>query len=49
LLAGLGAGIWQGFPEVEGAWKQDRVFSPQMNDADRGGVIKRWKNAVAKA
>jgi glycerol kinase len=48
-LAGLGAGIWQGFPEVEGAWKQDRVFSPQMNDADRGSVIKRWKNAVAKA
>ena len=48
-LAGLGAGIWQGFADVERAWKQDRVFSPQMNDADRDSVIKQWKKAVAKA
>jgi glycerol kinase len=48
-LAGLGAGIWQGFQEIERAWKQDRVFSPQMNDTDREKILGRWKEAVAKA
>jgi glycerol kinase len=48
-LAGLGAGIWKGFNDIERAWKEDRIFSPDMSDVDRDNIMKRWKSAVKKA
>ena len=48
-LAGLGAGIWKGFNDIERAWKEDRIFSPDMSDVDRDNIMKRWKNSVKKA
>jgi glycerol kinase len=48
-LAGLGAGIWKGFNDIERAWKEDRIFSPDMRDVDRDNIMKRWKSSVKKA
>jgi glycerol kinase len=49
LLAGLGAGIWAGFEDVAGVWKEDRTFTPDITEADRAIVLKRWHAAVEKA
>jgi len=49
ILAGLGAGIWKGFSDIAGVWKKDRTFIPEMNEAARESVLKRWRRAVAKA
>jgi glycerol kinase len=45
----LGAGIWKGFNDIKRAWKEDRIFSPDMSDVDRDNIMKRWKSAVKKA
>ena len=49
LLAGLGAGMWGGFADIAGVWKEDRTFDPDIREADRTAVLNRWQRAVAKA
>ena len=49
LLAGLGAGIWGGFKDIAGVWKEDRTFVPEMDDNTRRAVLDRWDKAVARA
>jgi len=49
LLAGLGAGVWKGFNDIAGVWKEDRTFIPEMNDDTRCAVLDRWDKAVARA
>ena len=49
LLAGLGAGIWGGFNDIAGVWKEDRTFNPDITEENRGAVLRRWREAVAKA
>ena len=49
LLAGLGAGVWKGFNDIAGVWKEDRTFAPEMDDDTRRAVLDRWEKAVARA
>lgn len=48
-LAGLAVGFWSGLEEARLNWQQDRVFSPEMTDQDRGQLQKDWKRAVRAA
>ena len=48
-LAGLGSGIWRTTQEVADAWKEDRTFTPEMDDDKRDAVMQRWQTAVNKA
>jgi glycerol kinase len=46
--AGLGAGIWTDLSDIEKTWKEDRVFSPQFDDAQRELRLKEWRTAIAR-
>jgi glycerol kinase len=48
LLAGLGAGIWNSQEELRSIWKEDRVFAPQLSDADVEALLGRWADAVGR-
>lgn len=47
--AGLGAGIWTGFEELEKVWRLDREFSPVISLEDRSRRLLDWNRAVARA
>ncbi len=47
--AGLGAGLWTDFGDIERTWKQDRAFEPQFTDTQRSEALARWHLAVARA
>ena len=49
LLAGLGAGVWGGFADLAGVWKEDRTFNPDITEEERAAILERWQGAVAKA
>jgi len=49
LLAGIGAGMWNGFDDIAGVWKEDRTFIPEIEEDERQSVLKRWRSAVDKA
>ncbi|MBE0599216.1 MAG: glycerol kinase GlpK [Desulfuromonadales bacterium] len=49
LLAGLSVGFWSGQQEVKTAWRQDRVFEPQMSADQRQTMCERWQRAVERA
>ena len=49
LLAGLGAGVWKGLNDIAGVWKEDRTFTPEMDDDARQAVLDRWAKAVERA
>jgi len=46
LLAGLAVGVWKGEDEIRSTWKQDRVFTSEIDAAKRKGVMDRWHKAV---
>jgi glycerol kinase len=46
--AGLGAGIWKNFKEIEKTWKMDRVFNSEISPKQRALTLKRWTAAVAR-
>jgi glycerol kinase len=48
-LAGLGAGVFTDTADIAAAWREDRVFTPKMDEAARRESIARWNAAVAKA
>ncbi|MDR1733359.1 MAG: glycerol kinase GlpK [Oscillospiraceae bacterium] len=48
-LAGLTAGVWSGFEEIESNRRIDRVFIPQMSKADRDAAYGKWKRAVERS
>lgn len=47
-LAGIGAGIWSQSDLVD-KWKEDRMFQPEVDDAQARGVVERWKEAVKRS
>lgn len=47
--AGLGAGIWKGFEELEKVWRLDREFSPVITLEERSRRLLDWNKAVARA
>jgi len=47
-LAGLAVEVWKSTDELEGFWRVDRAFEPQMNDSQRQRLWDGWKSAVRK-
>ena len=48
-LAGLYAGVWKDLDEIRAAWSADRVFAPQMDDAERERRLAAWHDAVQRS
>ncbi|MBI1355277.1 MAG: glycerol kinase GlpK [Acidobacteria bacterium] len=48
-LAGLAVDVWSGTDEIEGFWKADRRFEPQMDAARRDELHAGWKKAIHRA
>lgn len=48
-LAGLGAGIWASVEEIATLWREDRVFEPEMRDAERHSRRSQWRRAVERS
>ena len=46
LLAGLSTGFFADHASVEGARRVERVFEPQLSEADRTRLLGRWRDAV---
>lgn len=46
--AGLAIGFWSGFDELRKNWKQDRLWQPDMSEAQRGKLFAGWKKAVTR-
>jgi len=45
-LAGLSVGFWKNEEEIESSSKDCTVFTPEMTEQDREGMLAGWKNAV---
>ncbi len=48
-LAGLAVGIWKDLREIEGLWKCDTVFTPNMEPAEAEHLLKGWHRAVGRS
>jgi len=49
MLAGLGAGLWEGLDDVAGFIQPGARFEPKMPPADREAHLQRWADAVRRA
>lgn len=47
-LAGLAVGFWSSPDELSGARQRERLFEPQMSEAQRDELYSGWKQAVAR-
>jgi len=47
-LAGLACGFFKSLEEIEGFWRADRRFEPQMEPSVRERLFGEWKYAVAR-
>ncbi len=47
-LAGLATGVWRSTEQLEGFWRVERIFEPQMNAARREELFAGWQRAVAR-
>jgi glycerol kinase len=47
-LAGLATGFWKSAAEIDGQWKADRIFEPQMDARDRDAMLHRWRQAIER-
>ncbi len=45
-LAGMAVGIWNGPDDIAAAWKEDRTFSPTMQNDERTALMAEWQDAV---
>ena len=48
-LAGLAVGYWKNVDDIQKQWQVDKVFSPQIQEADRSRLVKGWDRAVRAA
>lgn len=48
-LAGLGVGVWKDLDELRGMWTLDKMYTPNMDDGNRGKMKKIWQKAVGRA
>jgi glycerol kinase len=48
-LAGLGVGYWGSLEELQQQWVVDRRFSPEMDAAQVGELVKGWRRAIKAA
>ncbi len=47
-LAGLAVGFWKSLDELKSVWKEDRIFTPSMEEGISRGLYEGWKNAVKR-
>jgi glycerol kinase len=47
--AGLATGFYSGTQELRAKWKSDRIWKPQMENADREKLYRGWKKAVTRS
>jgi glycerol kinase len=47
--AGLAVGFYGGVEELRGKWRSDRVWRPEMAQADRDRLYRGWKKAVSRS
>ncbi len=48
-LAGLAVGYWQDAAEISAQWQTERVFEPNMRQADVERLMTGWRRALARA
>ncbi|WP_291423854.1 glycerol kinase GlpK [Deinococcus sp.] len=48
-LAGLAVGFWKSTDDIAHQWQVDRRFEPQMDEATRAKLTKKWKKAVERS
>lgn len=48
-LAGLAVSYWKDLEDIRKNWAVDRIFTPQISEADTAARVKGWKKAVACA
>ncbi len=45
-LAGLAVGYWDGLEDVWNNWAVDKIFTPEMDETKRRGLLHGWEKAV---
>jgi len=48
-LAGLATGVWKDLDDIKAQWTLDKVYQPQMEEAERARLLKGWNKAVGRA
>jgi glycerol kinase len=46
--AGLAVGFWSGEDDIRANWAEDKRWEPNMDDAHREKIYRKWKKAVTK-
>ncbi|GMA30310.1 glycerol kinase GlpK [Litorihabitans aurantiacus] len=46
--AGIAVGFWSGEQDVIDNWSEDKRWTPSMDEAERGRLLRNWKKAVTK-
>ena len=49
MMAGLAVGLWDTMAELEGIWRENAVFNPEMGPARRQQDVARWHKAVERS
>jgi len=47
-LAGIATGLWTG-EQVGEMWRESARYEPRMGDDERGGLLARWRQALARS
>src|SRR6266481_5573270 len=47
--AGLAVGFYSDVEELRDKWKSDRIWKPEMGQADRDRLYRGWKKAVSRS
>lgn len=48
-LAGLGAGIYRDYRDIEGIWQAERLFEPNISTDHAAQLMSQWERAVRQA
>ena len=48
-LAGLATGVWRDLEDIRSQWTLDRLYEPEMSEADRTRLYAGWHKAVERA
>jgi len=46
--AGIAVGYWDGEQDVIDNWAEGKRWEPNMDEAERGRLVRNWKKAVSK-
>ena len=48
-LAGLAVGFWNSLEEIQQQWQRDKIYHPNIDDAQRNLLSKQWQRAINAA